>query len=65
MVQTVSNVERLLTDYRDHACRALLASLPECEPQGYLYELMDRQLVRAGKGLGPAPCHIPCIRRVY
>jgi geranylgeranyl diphosphate synthase type II len=60
VVQTVSNVERLLTEYRDLTYQALLASLPSREPRGYLYDVIDRQLSRAGKGLRPALCLATC-----
>jgi geranylgeranyl diphosphate synthase type II len=50
----------MLAAYRDLTYRSLLAGLPTREPRRYLYELIDSQLTRAGKGLRPALCLAAC-----
>ena len=59
-VQTAVDVERRLAHYRDVTYQALLASIPTREPRRYLYDLIARQLSRAGKGLRPALCIASC-----
>lgn len=54
------DVERKLREYRDATYRALLAFIPRHEPKRYLYELIEGQLERAGKGLRPALCIATC-----
>lgn len=54
------DVERKLAEYRDATYRALLAFIPRHEPRRYLYDLIERQLARAGKGLRPALCIATC-----
>jgi geranylgeranyl diphosphate synthase type II len=53
-------MEQQLAYYRDVTYRALLGSLPRREPRRYLYDLIDHQLSRAGKGLRPALCIATC-----
>src|SRR5438105_745480 len=53
-------VERQLATYRDVTYQALLKYVPTREPRRYLYDLIQRQLSRAGKGLRPALCIATC-----
>lgn len=55
-----ARVEQQLAQYRDLTYVALMRFLPKREPRRYLYELIDGQLSRAGKGLRPALCLATC-----
>jgi geranylgeranyl diphosphate synthase, type II len=55
-----ADIENQLAHYRDLTYRSLLNSLPNREPRRYLYDLIGRQLSRAGKGLRPALCIATC-----
>ena len=49
-----------LSDYHRQTMEVLLGSLPEQEPQRYLYDLVREFLGRSGKGLRPAICLATC-----
>lgn len=55
-----SEIEQQLAHYRDLTYKSLLNSLPAREPRRYLYDLIARQLSRAGKGVRPALCIATC-----
>ena len=49
-----------LAAYRAQVTKAMLALLPDREPQKYLYRILAEQLDGAGKGLRPALCLATC-----
>src|SRR4051794_34778569 len=55
-----SEVESRLKSYRSLVTPLLLQSLPQGEPRKHLYDLVQKQLAREGKGIRPALCLATC-----
>lgn len=57
---SAAEVESRLKSYRSLVTPLLLQSLPQGEPRKHLYDLVQKQLEREGKGIRPALCLATC-----
>jgi geranylgeranyl diphosphate synthase type II len=53
-------LDRQLATYRAKVAPLILKTIPDREPRKYLYDLIDDQLSREGKGIRPALCLATC-----
>ena len=53
-------VEAQLGSYRSQVTPILLQTIPRGEPKKHLYDLVEMQLQREGKGIRPALCLATC-----
>jgi geranylgeranyl diphosphate synthase type II len=60
LVASRAGFESQLAAYRDRVAPFILQSIPHGEPRKHLYDLVEGQLSREGKGIRPALCLATC-----